>query len=135
MSAAQKTARAAVMAEAHEILTEEELLLLCGFCYKEEKKAFCLRWNRISGKHEPCNGIHAAELTKEKLPLFLRTLWSNTKCVEEFKERFRNFSIEGNFPNSDDVVTMDTVLDVLKKENPELDLASAKNLLFCLRWV
>jgi len=135
MSAAHKTARAAVMAEAHEILPVDKLLLLCVFCYKEEKKAFCLKWNRISGKHEPCNGIHAAELTKEKLPLFLRTLWSNTKCVEEFKERFRNFSIEGNFPDSDDAVTMDTVLDVLKKENPDLDLAEVRDFLFHLRWV
>ena len=135
MSAAQKTARAAVMAQAPAILEKEELLLLRNFCYNEKNKASCLKWDRISGKHEPCSGIHAAEITKEELPLFLRTLRSNTKCVEEFKERFRNFSIEGNFPNSDDVVTMDTVLDVLKKENPELDLASAKNLLFHLRWV
>jgi len=134
MSTAQKNARACAMTGVSDRLNRDELRLLCEFCFKKGEEKVCFKWNRICGKFEPCGGIHAAELTNEELPLFLRTLWSNTKCVEEFKERFQNLSIVGGFPDSDDVVTMDTVMDVLKKENPELDLDKVESLLWFLRW-
>jgi len=134
MSTAQKTASADAMAEESDKLNRDELRMLCEFCFKKEDAKTCVKWNRICRKFEPCRDIHAAELTNEEMPLFLRTLWSNTKCVEEFKEQLRNFSTVGAFPDSDDAVTMNTVLDILKKENPELDLDKAGKLLRYLQW-